>query len=97
MLKASGETLPAGHVCSKEPVTESSAQQANRLTLSRPRDFTSAFAKGRDFNAGCGASEGDGTLPVPLENVFSSDKRNGALHQNRSLFLDKQELGGEDG
>lgn len=52
-MKAPCETLVFGHTCSRKSVTESGAQQGNRLTLSRPRDFISASAdrnKGSEEN-----------------------------------------------
>lgn len=67
-LKAPCETLLFGQVCSKDSVSESNAQQANRFPLSRPRDLISAFTKERDCNESCAAREKDATLPASLEN-----------------------------
>lgn len=62
ILTAPCKTL--GHVFSKESVTESGAQQAKRLTPSRPRDFISASTKQSDCNKG----GNDETFPAPVEN-----------------------------
>lgn len=79
-LKAPRETLLFGQVCSKEPVSESSAQQANRFPLSGPRDLISAFTKERDCNESCAAREKDAALAVSLQNS-SVFKNSGALPQ----------------
>lgn len=68
MASPSYESLLFSHVCNKEPVTASRAHQANRLPLSRPRDFISVLTKERDCSVSCNASENPGTLPTSLEN-----------------------------
>lgn len=68
MESPSCEPLLLSHVCDKEPVTASCAQQANRFPLYRPRDFTSVLTKERDCSVSCNASENPGTLPASLEN-----------------------------
>lgn len=63
MLKAPCEAL----VCSKDSVSASSAQHANRSPLSSPRDLISALTKERGCKQSCAASEKDPTLPVSLQ------------------------------
>ena len=47
------EPLLFGHVFVKEQLTSACQHQMNEFTLSRPRDFISAFTKERDSSVSC--------------------------------------------
>lgn len=80
------ESLPVRHVSVEEQLTAACHHQTNGFTLSRPRDFISAWSKEQDSSTDCRSGDNSPTSVTP-ENRQNTPLRN----QSSSLTQDESD------